>query len=115
MEVRVDWSNVAVPVGTAAGVQFAAVLKSPLPGVALHVAFWAAAGSVVRASAEPASSPMRNRRAVCARAWLDRTRECPDTAPTIRTERGGKKPEPGRPTSGPATTLTAGLLSHRPL
>ena len=41
MVVVFDAPNVAVPVGTAAGVQLAAVLKSPDPGVRSQVAFWA--------------------------------------------------------------------------
>ena len=39
MVVVFDPPNVAVPVGTAAGVQFAAVLKSPDPGLRSQVAF----------------------------------------------------------------------------
>jgi hypothetical protein len=44
--VMLDVPNVAIaldPLGTVAGVQFAAVFQSPLPGLAFHVGspFWA--------------------------------------------------------------------------
>jgi hypothetical protein len=43
-DVRVDGPNVAVLVGTAAGVQLPAVFQSLEPGVVDHVAFCARAG-----------------------------------------------------------------------
>jgi hypothetical protein len=41
--VVLEKPKLAVPVGTAAGLQFAAVLKSPEPGLASQVALWAEA------------------------------------------------------------------------
>jgi hypothetical protein len=74
--VTLDVSKDAVPPGTVAGVQLAASLKSPLPGVVLQVASCAAAVSAVKKgamhSADDASKMARNRRAVPNR-WL-RTR-----------------------------------------
>jgi hypothetical protein len=59
--------NVAVLVGTVAGVQLAAPLKSAVPamgpltvGLELQVASWAAAGKTVTSSAANANSPARN-------------------------------------------------------
>src|SRR5580700_1633422 len=39
--VVLDVANVAVPVGTIDGTQLLLVFQSPLPGVVLHMAFWA--------------------------------------------------------------------------
>src|SRR5258708_7382081 len=53
----------AVPAGTVAGVQLAAVLKLPEPGAASQVASCASAGAATTHSAENASKTARNRRA----------------------------------------------------
>jgi len=51
----------AVPVGTVAGVQLVAVLKSPEPGLVSHEAFCAAAGSVAAATKTVPASSRANR------------------------------------------------------
>jgi hypothetical protein len=59
MFVPVDVPNDAVPVGTVAGVQFAASLKSLLGGAASQPASWAAAGAAhVNAKASHAAKPV---------------------------------------------------------
>jgi hypothetical protein len=52
--VLLDEPKLAIPVGTVPGLQLAAVLKLPEPGLASQVAFWAEAGSVAAAMATPA-------------------------------------------------------------
>src|SRR5262249_29660055 len=51
--VMVDAPKNAVPVGTVAGFQLAAVLKSELPGAVDQVAFWAFAGMAASKAAAP--------------------------------------------------------------
>jgi hypothetical protein len=58
-DVTVDPPKLAMPVGTVAGVQFPAVLKSGEPGIAFQVASCAAAGAAI--SADDASSATRSR------------------------------------------------------
>src|ERR1044071_9362442 len=65
--VVLDVPKKAVPIGTAAGVQLAAVLKSAEPGFSNQVASCADAGRTAEISADDASSsvssrPLRSRR-----------------------------------------------------
>src|SRR5262249_46055476 len=80
----VDAPKNAVPVGTVAGVQLAAVLKSELPGAVDQVAFWACAGMAASKAAAavvankyariPLAPPLRRfsrRRPACAYKTVD--------------------------------------------
>ena len=57
--VMLDAPKDAVPIGTVAGVQLAAVLKSPVPGVGSQVASCARAETAAAINAEEASSVAR--------------------------------------------------------
>src|SRR6202040_4006858 len=93
-----DTPKIAVPVGTAAGVQLALVLKSPVP-LRFQVASCAAAGRAAAMSADEASSAARSAVACRRRrgsAW-----------PAVARPRRNPAGESERPTPAPTRHVMA--------